>query len=152
MLSSRILQPFIKTHTPTLARVIESMVILGQIVHLSEILIFQFALKRTVILLDKFSMTALGNHARTTSHTPNQRHLRRRAVTLLSDGLDDFVVEELWRLAWRVRRIGASEGRVACDMDAVVFVPFEPVPLLQVRVEFHLVHGGMVGGVLYESL
>ena len=37
-------------------------------------------------------------------------------------------------------------------MDAVLLVPRDPVALLQVRVQFHLVHGGRVGGVVEESL
>jgi hypothetical protein len=37
-------------------------------------------------------------------------------------------------------------------MDAVLLVPRDPVALLQVRVQFHLVHGGRVGGVVEEGL
>lgn len=152
MLPTRVLKPLVKLNTPRLARIIESMVILRQPIHPREILVFQLALQRTIILSNPLLMAALRDHARAPPHAPHQRDLRRRTVPLRSNSSDDLVLEQLRRITRRIRRIRPRERRVPRHMDAVLLVPRDPVALLQVRVQFHLVHGGRVRGVVEEGL
>ena len=106
------------------------MVILGQAIYPDEVLVFQLALQRLVVLGDPLLMAAFGDHAGAPTYAPHQSDLRRRTVTLLGNGGDDFVLEQLWRLAWRISGIGTGEGRVAGDVDTVLFMPRDPVTLL----------------------
>lgn len=124
------------------------MVILRKPIHLCEVLVFQLALQRPEVLSNPLPMTALGNHARAPPHAPNQRDLRRRTASLLSNRRDDLVLKQLRRVTGSIRGVRPRERRVARDVDAVLLVPRDPVTLLQVRVQFHLVHGGRVGCVV----
>lgn len=152
MFPTRVLEPLVKLNTPRLARIVEPMVILRKPIHLCDILVFQLALQRPVVLSNPLLMAALRNHARAPPHTPHQRDLRRRAVPLLSNRRDDLVLEQLRRVAGGIRRVRARERRVARDVDAVLLMPRDPVALLQVRVQFHLMHGRRVRCVVEESL
>jgi hypothetical protein len=96
-------------------------------------------------------MAAFRNHAGSTVHAPHQSNLRRRAVAFLANGGNHLVLEQLRRLAWSIGRISTSERRIASDVNAVLLVPRDPVALLQVRVQFHLVDGGRMAGVVEES-
>ena len=152
VLPTRILKPLIKLNTPGSARIVEPVVILRKPIHLCEILVFQLALQRPVVLSNPLLMTTLRNHARAPAHAPHQRDLRRRAVPLLSNRRDDLVLEQLRRVAGGVRGIRPCKRRVARDVDAVLLVPRDPVALLQVRVQFHLVHSGRVAGVVQQGV
>lgn len=152
VLPARVLKPLIKLNTPRLARIVEPMVILRQPIHSRKILVFQLALQRPVVLGDPLLMAALRNHTRAPAHAPHQRDLRRRTVPFLSNRRHDLVLEQLRRIAGVIRGVGTCKRRVARDVDAVLLVPRDPVALLQVRVQFHLVHGGRVRGVVEEGL
>ena len=152
MLPTRVLESLVKLNAPGLAGIVKPMVILRQPVHPRDILVFQLALQRPVVLGNPLPMATLGNHARAPAHAPRQRDLRRRAVSLLSNRRHDLVLEQLRRVAGVVRRVRARERRVARDVDAALLVPRDPVALLQVRVQLHLVHGGRVRGVVEEGV
>lgn len=152
VLPTRVLKPLIKLNAPRLARVVKPMVILRQPIHPRKILIVQLTLQRPVVLGNPLLMAALRNHARAPAHAPHQRDLRRGAVSLLSDSRDDFVLEQLRWVARVIRGVRPRERRVARDVDAVLLVPRDPVALLQVRVQFHLVHGGRMRGMVEEGL
>jgi len=96
-------------------------------------------------------VATLRNHTGATVHAPHQSDLRRRAVAFLGNSGDHLVLEQLRRLAWCIGRVSTSEGRVASNMDAMLLVPRDPLTLLQVRVQFHLMDGGRMAGVVEES-
>jgi hypothetical protein len=148
MLAVQIFQTIIEIHIPRLAWVVEAMVVLCQLIHPRKIVVFQLALESSVVLRNPFLVAAFWDNAGAAVHAPGQCDLRGRTVTLGSDGVDDFIFKKLWRLAWSVSRVSAGERRVARHMNAMSFVPREPVALLQVRVQFHLVDSGRVAGVV----
>ena len=45
-----------------------------------------------------------------------------------------------------IRRIQIRKGRIGRDVDIVVFMPLDEIGLLQIRVGFELVDGGLDGG------
>jgi hypothetical protein len=152
MLAMRIFQAIIETNIPRFAGVVESVVVLRKLIYLREIVVCQVALKSSVVLRDPLLVAAFRDNAGATVYAPCQSYLRRRTVALLSYGVDDFVLEQLWRLAWSVSRVRAGERRIASHVNAVRTVPGKPVSLLQVRVQFHLVDSRRVAGVVQESL
>ena len=94
VLSTRVLEAIVKPDVPWFARVIEPVVKLGQAIDPHEVLVFQLALQRFEVLGNPLLMAAFGNHAGAPTHAPHQSDLRRRAVTLLSNGGNDFVLEQ----------------------------------------------------------
>jgi hypothetical protein len=109
VLSMRIFQTIIKIHIPRFARVVETMVILGQLIHSREIVVCQLALESSVVLRNPLLVAAFRDNAGAAVHAPCQSYLRRRAVALLSNGGDNFVLEQLWRLAGSICRVSARE-------------------------------------------
>lgn len=146
MLSLRILQALVKRHTPTLGRVVKSVVILAQSIQLLDILVLNLALQCAVVLRDARLVAALRDSAGSAAPSPLQRDLCGSALALLGDVEHNGVVEKLWRLALGVCRVSAGEGRVRGNVDAVRGVVLDPLVLLQIRVQFHLVHARWVRG------
>ena len=65
----------------------------------------------------------------------------------------DRVVDEPANMARpRVQLVLVAEGRVVRDMNILGLVPAGELTLLQPRVAFELVHGGLDGCVLDETL
>lgn len=123
-----------------------------QLVNLPEILVLEHTRLHSVeILPDEIRMLRFRNNGSSAGHTPDEGDLGGGTVAFMRDLGDQGVLQERGFVvvsAGGVSGVRAREGGVSGDVDAVFAVQGQEGGLGEVRVEFHLVDGGRVGGMV----
>lgn len=93
MVSLTVLQTIIQGHIPTLARIVESIVLLPKLIDLFEVFLTESTLHSVQILGDSIKMAGLRNDGSASAHPPLQYNLGRRAASFFGNTDDLFVLQ-----------------------------------------------------------
>ena len=126
---------------PQEGAVIET-VSLVQVTHFLHLLVSQREVKHLDVLDDTRGVHGLGNHNRSTLNGPAQHHLRGRLLVAVSDPQNDRVHQRRIVLA-NASVHETSQREVGFQIHAVPVAHLLQLPLLQIRMELHLVHRGL---------